>query len=204
MSEKTLTLGVLVSGRGTNLQALIDARYERKLAATVGVVISNKPDSRAIERSRKAGIPAFVIEPQAGESREDYDKKLINCLNEHKVDLVVLAGFMRILSPSFIKAFPTKVINIHPSLLPSFPGRYAQKDALEYGVKFAGCTVHFADEGCDTGPIIMQSVVPIDAGETPESLADKILLEEHQLLPKAVDLVARGKVTVKGRQVIIS
>jgi phosphoribosylglycinamide formyltransferase-1 len=195
-------LGVLVSGRGSNLQALIEAVESGRLAARIAIVISNKPNVPAIDRSEAHGIPSQVISHKDYETREAFEKAMEDCLKSHHVDFVVLAGFMRILSPYFIRAFPMKIINIHPALLPSFPGTHAQKQALDYGVKFTGCTVHFVDEGVDTGPVIAQTVVPVLDTDTEETLSERILLEEHKTLIEAIDRVARGNYIIQGRRVM--
>ncbi|MBI2339447.1 MAG: phosphoribosylglycinamide formyltransferase [Deltaproteobacteria bacterium] len=203
MSEKKLNVGVLVSGRGTNLQALIDACGEGRILARIAVVISNRPGAPALERAAKAGIPCETLVASKNEGKEAFEKRIEEILKRHGVDLVVLAGFMRIVSPWLISRFKNRIINIHPALLPSFPGLESQRQALEYGVKFSGCTVHFVNEGCDTGPIILQAAVPVLPGDTVESLSERILAEEHQLLPKAVDLLAKNKVKIAGRRVEI-
>ncbi len=195
-----MKIGVLVSGRGSNLQALIDSSRIKKMLA---VVISNKPGVLALERAQKAGIPVEVLEANKGEKREAYDQRLASLLQRYQIELVVLAGFMRVLSPSFVSLFKNRIINIHPSLLPSFPGLEAQKQALEAGVSTSGCTVHFVDEGCDTGSVILQKEVPVKPDDTVETLSARILIEEHKLLPKVVDLLARNKVKVIGRKVEI-
>ena len=174
------------------------------MAAQVSVVISNRPDTPALDRAKKAGIPGFVVTAVKGESKENFEKKIEAILDRHGVTLVVLAGFMRIVSPYLVSRFRNRIINIHPALLPSFPGLDAQKQALEYGVRLSGCTVHFVDDGCDTGPIILQTTVPVMLQDTVESLSARILKKEHQLLPKAVDLLAKNKVSVTGRRVEIS
>lgn len=204
MSDKVLNVGVLVSGRGTNLQAIIEACAKKEINARIAAVISNKPQAMALERASKAGIPTAVLTSQKGESRESYEKKVEASLKEYGVELIVLAGFMRLVSPYLISKYPQRIINIHPALLPAFPGLDAQKQALDYGARYSGCTVHIVDEGCDTGPIILQSVVPILAGDTVESLSARILKEEHKLFPKAIDLISRNKVKVSGRHVEIA
>lgn len=203
LSENQCKIGVLVSGRGTNLQALIDASHQRRMAAEVAVVVSNRSDATALDRARKAGISAYAVTTEKGESKEAFEKQVEALFNRHGVNLVVLAGFMKIVSPWLVARFKNRIINIHPALLPAFPGLLAQKQALEYGARFSGCTVHFVDEGCDTGPIILQAVVKVLPQDTVESLSARILKEEHQLLPKAVDLLARNKVKVTGRRVEI-
>ncbi|MEK7689347.1 MAG: phosphoribosylglycinamide formyltransferase [Deltaproteobacteria bacterium] len=198
-----INLGVLVSGSGTNLQAIIDAVSAKRLSAAVKVVISNKPDAKAIERAKKHHIPSFIVQENRFSSKEDYDTHLVEILKANSVDLVILAGFMRLLTPVFIRAFPMRIMNIHPALLPSFPGLNVQKKALEYGVKFSGCTVHFVDEAVDAGPIIIQAVVPVYDNDTEETLAKRILKEEHRIYPQAIQFFAEGRLEVKGRKVIV-
>lgn len=199
--SKIINLGVLVSGSGSNLQSIIDNIEKGNLPARIRIILSNNPGAFALERARNHGIPFAVIAHGGFVSREDYDRKLVDTLRAHDVDLVVLAGFMRVLTPFFLRAFPMRVMNIHPALLPSFPGTHGQKKAFDYGVKFSGCTVHFADEGVDTGPIIIQAVVPVYDADTEETLSQRILKEEHRIYPKAIKLYAEGKLRVEGRKV---
>ncbi len=203
MEKKKLSLGVLVSGSGSNLQSIIDSIESGNLNASIEIVISNNPDAFALERAKKHNLESIVIDHTEFTTREDFDQRIIDVLVSHSVDLVIMAGFMRILSPLFLRTFPMKIINIHPALLPSFQGLHAQKKAFDYGVKFSGCTVHFADEGVDTGPIIIQSVVPVYDEDTEESLQKRILKEEHRIYPKAIQLIAEGKVEIEGRKVKI-
>jgi len=198
-----LRLGVLISGSGSNLQSIIDNIEKGSLKATIKIVISNNPDAFGITRAKKHGIPFVVLKNGNFKSKEDFDSELIKVLKENNVDVVILAGFMRIISPAFLKAFPQKVLNIHPALLPSFPGLHGQKQAFDYGVKFSGCTVHFVDEGVDTGPIIIQSVVPVLDDDTEETLAARILKEEHKIYPRAIQFFADGKIEIQGRKVRI-
>lgn len=200
---KKLKIGVLVSGSGSNLQSIIDCIVAGKLDAEISVTISNKPDAYALERCKKHGIPTVVIRHQDFPTRETFDRRMIDILKEHAVDLVVMAGFMRVLTPVFLNAFPMKIMNIHPALLPAFPGTHVQQQALDHGVRFSGCTVHFADEGVDTGPVIIQAVVPVLALDTADTLAARILKEEHRIYPQAIQLYAEGRLTVSGRKVII-
>ncbi|SMB99823.1 formyltetrahydrofolate-dependent phosphoribosylglycinamide formyltransferase [Thermanaeromonas toyohensis ToBE] len=200
---RILPLGVLVSGRGSNLEAIIKAIEEGRLPARINLVLSNKKDARALDIAFQYSIPAEFVDPKAYPDRESYDLALATRLKEAGVELVVLAGFMRILSPAFLEQFPLKVINIHPALLPAFPGVEAQRQAIEYGVKIAGCTVHFVDAGVDTGPIIAQAAVPVEDNDTPETLAKRILEQEHRLLPEVIRWIAEGRVTVKGRRVYV-
>lgn len=198
-----VNIGVLASGRGSNLQAIIDAIEQGKLKAVIKVVISDVADAFALERARKHGIRAEFIDPRPFSAREDYDRVMIPCLREHDVELVVMAGFMRVLSKLFIESFKNRIMNIHPALLPSFPGLNVQKQAVEHGVKFSGCTVHFADTGVDTGPIIIQAVVPVLDSDTGDTLAERILRQEHKLYPKAIQLYAEGRLKVRGRRVLV-
>jgi len=197
--------GVLASGSGSNLQSLIDHWQKRTLApAELVVVGANVAGCLAIERAQKAGLDTFTLSHKAFVSREDFDRAMVAELRKREVELVVLAGFMRVLTPVFLDAFPKRVVNIHPALLPSFPGIHGQKQAFDYGVKVAGCTVHFVDAGTDTGPIIAQAVVPVLPDDTEESLQQRILAEEHRLLPAVVRAVGAGKVTVDGRRVRVA
>jgi phosphoribosylglycinamide formyltransferase-1 len=191
-----LRLGVLVSGSGSNLQALLDACAQADFPAEVAVVVSNKPDAFALERARRAGVPTRVLEHKGFADREAFDAALLQALREAGVELVCLAGFMRLLGKAFIDAYAGRILNIHPSLLPSFPGLHAQRQALERGVKVAGCTVHFVDSGTDTGPIIAQAAVPVLPADDEAALAARILVEEHRLYPLAVRLVASGAVAL--------
>lgn len=198
-----LKVGVLASGNGSNLQSLIDAGKEGSIPAVISCVLSNNASAFALERARSHGIPALYLDHRLFSCREAYDEALVDALREHKVELVALAGFMRIISPVLISAFPNAIMNIHPALLPSFPGLHAQRQALEHGVKVAGCTVHFVDAGTDTGPIICQASVPVLEGDTEESLSARILVEEHRCYPKAVKLFAEGRLSIQGRRVIV-
>jgi phosphoribosylglycinamide formyltransferase-1 len=205
---KRLRLGVLASGRGSNLQAIIDAIEAGKLDAQIVVVISNKKDAVALERARKHGLTDVFLDPKpfAGrpDSREAYDRAVLDVLRKHDVELVLLAGYMKIVTSVLVKAYEHRMMNIHPALLPSFPGLDAQKQALEHGVKLSGCTVHFVTEGVDEGPIIIQAAVPVQEGDTPDTLAARILVEEHKIYPQAVQLYAEGRLKVDGRRVVIS
>lgn len=201
--DNLLNIGVLVSGSGTNLQCIIDACSRGELPGRVACVISNKADAYALERAKKAGIPALHLDHRAYSGREGYDEALVAALREFGVELVVMAGFMRIITPVLLNAFPMAVMNIHPALLPSFPGLHAARQALEYGAKVAGCTVHFVDSGTDTGPIILQAPVPILEGDTEETLSERIQKEEHRIYPEAVRLFAQGRLSVDGRLVRI-
>lgn len=196
-------LGVLVSGSGTNLQAIIDRIETGDISAEIACVISNKPEAFALTRAKKHGIPIVIHENNGFANRQEYDARTVDILKSHNVDLVVLAGFMRILTNTMIDAFPNAIINIHPALLPSFPGLHAQQQALDYGVRYTGCTVHFVDCGTDTGPIILQSVVPVEQDDTEESLSAKIQKEEHSVFPAAIKLISQGRIKVEGRKVHI-
>lgn len=195
-------LAVLVSGNGSNLQMFIDKIESGKLNARIACVISNNPDAFALTRATSHNIPVVVHE-HSGKGRREYDAALVDILQMHGVELVVLAGFMRILSDVMVKAFPNAIMNIHPALLPAFPGLHAQQQALDYGVKYSGCTVHFVDCGTDTGPIILQAVVPVTQDDTEESLSAHIQAEEHRMFPEAVRLFIEGKISVEGRLVRI-
>ncbi len=192
-----ITLGVLVSGSGTNLQAILDAIAGGELDARVAVVISNKAGAGALARAEKAGVPAVVVDHKAHPDRPAFDAELVRVLQAHRVDWVVLAGFMRLLTDVLLGAFPLRVLNIHPALLPSFPGVDAQKRALDYGVTVSGCTVHLVDGGTDTGPILAQAVVPVLPGDDVEALRRRILVREHELLPKVLQWIAEGRLRVE-------
>jgi len=196
-------LAVLVSGNGSNLQAIINRIESGELNARIACVISNNPDAFALTRAKTHDIPVIVHDNSAFKGRREYDAALVNILQENGVELVVLAGYMRILSDVMVNAFPNAIMNIHPALLPAFPGLHAQQQALDYGVKFSGCTVHFVDSGTDTGPIILQAVVPVTQGDTEETLSSRIQAEEHILFPEAVRLFVEGKISVEGRCVRI-
>lgn len=201
---RTLRLGVLVSGSGTNLKALIDASTQGRIAAEIRAVISDVPDAKALQRAAEAGIPGFAIERPAFPGKAAFEEAILAKLREHEVELLCLAGFMRIVGPTLLSAFSGRLINIHPALLPAFPGLHAQRQALEYGTKVAGCTVHFVDEKTDHGPIICQAAVEVREEDTEETLAARILAEEHRLYPLAVQLIAQGRVSIEGRRVRIA
>ena len=196
-------LGVLVSGRGSNLQAIIEQIKNGDIKARISVVISDKPGAYALERANAAGLEAVCIDRKQYGSRREFEDKVLAILNEYHVELIVLAGFMRILSGDFISHFSGRIMNIHPALLPSFPGLDAQGQAVRYGAKVSGCTVHFVDEGMDTGPIILQQAVPVEDDDTTETLAERILKEEHVLYPKAIQLFCDKKLIIDGRKVRI-
>src|SRR5947199_2749888 len=197
-------IGVLLSGRGSNFEALADSISAARIPnAEIALVLSNREGAPGIDRARARGLATRVI-PSKGLEREAYDRQVVAALHEAKVDLVCLAGYMRLLSPHFVAAFPQRILNIHPSLLPSFPGLESQKQALEYGVKFAGCTVHFVDENLDAGPIVLQAVVPVEDNDTEDSLSGRILQEEHRIYSEAVKIVLKGQFKIAGRRVILS
>jgi phosphoribosylglycinamide formyltransferase 1 len=197
-------IAVLLSGRGSNFEALADGVAAGKIPqAEIGIVLSNRENAPGLERARARGIPAQAI-PSKGLDRETYDKLVVAALEEKDIDLVCLAGYMRLLSPSFVAAFPHRILNIHPSLLPAFPGLEAQRQALEHGVKISGCTVHFVDENLDAGPIVLQAAVPIEDSDTVESLSEKILREEHRIYSKATRIVLEGRYRIEGRRVMIT
>jgi len=193
------SIGVLVSGGGTNLQALLDACAQPGFPAKIAVVVSNLPTAYALQRAAAAKVPTVVVEPRSHESREAFEQALVETLRSHGVEWVCLAGFMRLLGPTFLRSFPHRVLNIHPSLLPAFPGMHAVRQALAHGVKLSGCTVHVVDEGTDTGPIVGQAAVPLLPGDDESSLGARILQEEHRLYPLALKLCVKGQVTLSGR-----
>jgi phosphoribosylglycinamide formyltransferase-1 len=195
-------LGILISGRGSNFEAISNSITRRKLDAEIAIVVSNTAAAAGLDIARQRGIPLRVI-PSRGMDREAYDKLVIDELRTHEVEMVCLAGFMRLLSANFVRAFPNRVLNIHPSLLPAFPGLDAQRQALEHGVKITGCTVHFVDEFLDSGPIIIQSAVPVLDRDTVETLSARILLQEHSIYSQAIQSIAEGRVTIEGRRVMI-
>ncbi len=198
-----ISIGVLISGGGTNLQSIIDAIEAKKLDAKIELVLSNKADAFGLARAKKHGIATECLDHKAYPSREAYDQAVADLLHGRGVELVVLAGFMRLLSPVFIKAYSNRIMNIHPALLPAFPGLHVQQKAVEHGVRFAGCTVHFVNEECDEGPIIIQAVVPVFADDTEETLAARILEQEHRIYPRAIQLYAEGRLHVSGRRVLV-
>jgi phosphoribosylglycinamide formyltransferase-1 len=195
-------LGVLISGEGTNLQAVIDAVGRSELAADIRIVISNKPEARGLERARRHGIPAEVLSHR-GKPREQFDAELVTALQARQVELVVCAGFMRLLSPVMVRAFPHRIMNIHPALCPAFPGVDAQQAAYDYGVRFTGCTVFFVTEGIDDGPIIIQAVVPVNPEDDAAAIAQRIHVQEHRIYPEAIRLYQQGRLEVRGRKVWI-
>jgi len=193
-------IGVLISGRGSNLQAIVDAVADGRLDATIAVVISNRADAAGLVRAQDAGIETLVLDHKAHATRADYDRTLVGELRARDVSLICLAGFMRLLGPEFIAAFPDAILNIHPSLLPSFPGLHAQRQALEHGVKVSGATVHVVNAELDSGPIVLQSAVPVRDDDTEDTLAARILVEEHRIYPEAIAMVLDGRWRLEGRR----
>jgi phosphoribosylglycinamide formyltransferase 1 len=196
------TIGVLISGRGSNLQALIDAIAESRLDAKIGLVISNRSDAAGLDRARVAGIETVVVDHRRFSSRDEFDRSLVELLQARKVRLVCLAGFMRLVGPPLLDAYPNAVLNVHPSLLPAFPGVEAQRKALEHGVKVSGATVHLVDRDLDAGPIVLQAAVPVRDDDTVETLSARILIEEHRIYPEAVKIVLDGGWKLEGRRVL--
>ena len=199
-----LRIGVLASGGGTNLQSIIDGCSNNSIGAQIVTVISNNPGAGALQRASNADICTQCINHRDYKQREDFDSAIVGALLEQSVELVVLAGFMRIIGSQFLAAFPGKIMNIHPALLPAFPGLHVQQKALDYGARFAGCTVHFVDGGVDTGPIIIQAVVPILENDSEDSLSARILAQEHRIYPQAIQWFAQGQLKIEGRKVIVS
>jgi phosphoribosylglycinamide formyltransferase-1 len=196
-------IAVLVSGGGSNLQSIIDSMESGYLKLQIAVVLTNKEEAYGLTRAENHGIPAEILKHGDFESREEFETRLIEILDGYSVDLVVLAGFMRVLTPLFVSHYHHRIINIHPAILPSFPGTHGQKQALDYGVRFSGCTTHFVDEGTDTGPIIIQAIVPILPDDTEESLGTRILKEEHRIFPESLKLWAERRLLIEGRKVRI-
>jgi phosphoribosylglycinamide formyltransferase-1 len=201
--KQPCVLAVLVSGNGSNLQSIIQSIESGELNARIACVISNNANAFALNRAKSHGIPCVIQESKEFMSRSEYDSALVDILRAYGVELVVLAGYMRILSDVMISAFPNAIMNIHPALLPSFPGLHAQQQALVYGVRFSGCTVHFVDGGTDTGPIILQAIVPVTYDDTEETLSTRIQQEEHRIFPEAIRLFVEKRLTVNGRRVVI-
>ena len=202
MPSEKFKLAVLVSGRGSNLQAIIDSIEKNNLAAEIYLILSNVPDAYALQRGKKHGLESIFLDPKSFSSRDDYEKQMIELLQTKSIDLVCLAGFMRILGKKFIEAFSGKIINIHPSLLPAFPGLNVQEKALQHGVRFSGCTVHFVNEEVDGGAIISQAVVPILDADDTQSLSDRILEQEHIIYPEAIRLIIEDRLGFSGRRVV--
>jgi phosphoribosylglycinamide formyltransferase-1 len=201
--RRQVPIGVLISGNGTNLQAIIDAVEAEELNAKIQVVLSNRADAYGLVRAKNHGIPVEVLEHKGFPSREAFDQAVVDILRARQVELVVLAGFMRLLSPVLVRAYSNRIMNIHPALLPAFPGLHVQKKAVEHGVRFSGCTVHFVNEACDEGPIIIQAVVPVFPDDTEETLATRILNQEHRIYPRAIQLYSEGRLRVEGRKVFV-
>ena len=197
----TLAVGVLASGRGSNLQAILDACAQPGFPAAVRVVVSDRERAPALDRARAVGVEALWINPKDFDDREAFDRALAAALEARGVELVCHAGYMRILSPAYVRTFAGRALNVHPSLLPAFPGLHAQRQALEHGAKVSGATIHVVDEGVDTGPIVLQAAVPVEPGDTEETLGARILVQEHRLYPEAIRLFAEGRVTIQGRRV---
>ena len=202
MPSEKFKLAVLVSGRGSNLQAIIDSIEKNSLAAEISLIMSNVSDAYALQRGKKHGLESIFLDPKSFSSRDDYEKQMIELLQTKSIDLVCLAGFMRILGKKFIEAFSGKIINIHPSLLPAFPGLNVQEKALQHGVRFSGCTVHFVNEEVDGGAIISQAVVPILDADDTQSLSDRILEQEHIIYPEAIRLIIEDRLELSGRRVV--
>jgi len=200
---RRVSIGVLISGNGSNLQSIIDAIEAGALDAKIEVVLSNRSEAYGLARARKHNLRSETLDHNAFASREAYDHTVVDILQQSGVELVVLAGFMRLLSPVFVKAYSNRIMNIHPALLPAFPGLRVQKRALEHGVRFSGCTVHFVNEECDEGPIIIQAVVPVFPDDTEASLTARILEQEHRIYPRAIQLYAEGRIKVVGRRVLL-
>jgi phosphoribosylglycinamide formyltransferase-1 len=198
---RPLPVGVLASGRGSNLQAILEAIGAGRLDAEVRVVVSDVPDAFALERARTRGVATVTVDPGAPGGKAAYEARIAGELRARGVELVVLAGYMRVVGPVLLGAFPGRILNIHPSLLPSFPGLHVQRAAIEHGARFSGCTVHLVDAGVDTGPIVIQAVVPVLDGDTEETLATRILRQEHRIFPRAIQLFAEGRLRVEGRRV---
>jgi phosphoribosylglycinamide formyltransferase-1 len=198
-----MRLGVLASGSGSNLQAILDACARGAIPARVAVLICNVPGAGALDRAARAGVPCRVLPHKSAPSREAYDELVVAELRQHDVDLVCLAGFLRLVTPVLLRAFENKILNIHPALLPAFPGLHAVRQAVAAGVRVAGCTVHLVDEGTDSGPIILQAAVPVLDGDTEETLAARVLVQEHLLYPRAISLFAKGRIKLDGRKVLI-
>jgi phosphoribosylglycinamide formyltransferase-1 len=203
VSVDPVRLAVLASGRGSNLGAILEARRRGGFPARVVVVVSDRENAPALERATRAGVEAVFVDPKAHGDRTAYDAALLAILDRHRPDLVCLAGFMRVLGPAFVRAWAGRLLNVHPSLLPAFPGLHAQRQALDYGVKVAGATVQFVDEGVDTGPVILQASVPVLPDDTEDSLSARILAEEHRLYPEAIRLFAEGRLVIAGRRVLV-
>ncbi len=202
--KRHVPIGVLLSGGGTNLQSIIDAIEQGRLDAEIRTVVSNRESAYGLTRARNHHIPTTVIDHRDHPSREAYDRVVVEHLRSQGVELVVLAGFMRLLSPYFVQSFPNRIMNIHPALSPAFAGLHGQRQAFDYGVRFAGCTVHFVSEGCDEGPVIIQAVVPVLPDDTEETLTQRILAQEHRIYPRAIQLYSEGRLVIEGRKVKVT
>ena len=196
-------IGILISGRGSNMEAIVRAAESGRIGALVAVVLSNRSDAEGLRKAQEHGIETVVVDARSGASRDEHDRRMVAALEERRVDLVCLAGYMKVLTPVFLKAFAGRILNVHPSLLPAFPGLDAQRQALEHGVRLAGATVHLVDSGVDTGPIVLQAAVPVEPEDTPASLSARILKEEHRIYPEAVRLFFEDRLRVEGRRVRI-
>jgi len=196
-------IGVLISGRGSNMESIVSAAEEGRIPAVVAVVISNEPDAPGIAKAQARGVEAVVLDHRQAATREDQDRRIVTALEERRVDLVCLAGYMKLLTPVFLNAYTGRILNVHPALLPAFPGLNVQKKALEYGVRFSGATVHFVDAGVDTGPIVLQAAVPVEQDDTIQTLSDRILKEEHRIYPEAIRLFFEDRLRIEGRRVRI-
>ncbi len=203
MEPGCLRLAVLASGRGSNFLAILEAIKEGRLNAHIEVLISDKEDAMALEKAEEAGIPHVFIDPRGFSDRSGYESEIVKQLQKRTIDLVVLAGYMRLVGEELLQAYPCRILNIHPALLPSFTGLHAQRQAVNYGVKFSGCTVHLVDDGMDTGPIIAQTVVPLMPEDTEDDLADRILVEEHKLYARVLQWFAEGRVYIEGRKIMV-
>jgi phosphoribosylglycinamide formyltransferase-1 len=203
MMARKLPIAVLISGTGTNLQSMVDAIEAGTLDARIEIVLSNRADAYGLTRAKLHGLATEILDHKQFPTREAFDEAAVEILRARGVELVVLAGFMRLLSPVFIKAFSNRIMNIHPALLPAFPGLHVQKKALEHGVRFSGCTVHFVNEECDEGPIIIQAAVPVYPDDSEESLSARILRQEHRIYPRAIQLYSEGRLRVEGRRVLV-
>jgi phosphoribosylglycinamide formyltransferase-1 len=201
--KRQVPIGVLISGSGTNLQAIIDAIEAKRLDAKIQVVLSNRADAYGLVRAKNHGLATEVLDHKSFSSREAFDQTVVDILRARQVELAVLAGFMRLLSPVLVRAYSNRIMNIHPALLPSFPGLHVQRRAIEHGVRFSGCTVHFVNEQCDEGPIIVQAVVPVFPDDTEESLSARILKQEHHIYPQAIQFYSEGRLRVEGRRVFV-
>ncbi len=199
-----LRIGALASGSGSNVQSIIDHIASKKLNAEIVILLSDNPGASVLQRAERHGIPFKIIEAKDFNVRADHDREMVRAFKEYEVELVVLAGFMRVISPEFVASFPGRIMNIHPAVLPSFPGIHVQQKAVDYGVRFSGCTVHFVDEGTDTGPIIIQAVVPVHPEDTGKTLGARILKEEHRIYPEAIRLFSEGRLKIEGRYVRIT